>query len=260
MRIHFLMIFLFSTLFFPLPAQAKLHTEVVEYKDGEVPLKGYLAYDEAVQDKRPAIIIVHDWKGEGPFVRERAEQLAKMGYIAFAIDMYGKGVRPETTEDAATQAGIYKGDRALMQRRARSAYELLRQHPLTDSSRMAAIGYCFGGTTVLEMARAGMDLLGVVSFHGGLSTPNPEKTAGVKAKVLALHGADDPYVPADEVKAFQEEMNKAKVDWQMVFYSHAVHSFTNPQAGNDNSKGAAYNEEAARWSWLAMQDFFKEIF
>jgi dienelactone hydrolase len=148
----------------------------------------------------------------------------------------------------------------LLRARAQAGLAELRKQKLVDPQRIAAIGYCFGGTTVLELARDGADLKGVISFHGGLSTPTPQDARDIKGKVLALHGADDPYVKADEVAAFQDEMRKAHVDWQFVGYGNAVHSFTNKAAGNDNNKGAAYNEKADKRSWEAMKVFFAEIF
>lgn len=240
--------------------QAALRTEVVEYKHGDVVLEGYLAYDDAVKGKRSGVIVVHEWWGLNPYARMRTEQLAKLGYIAFAIDMYGKGVRAKDSKEAASLAGLYRADRPLMRARANAGLEVLKKHPLTDVNRIAAIGYCFGGTVVLEMARSGAELAGVVSFHGGLSTPNPSDAKNIKGKVLVLHGADDPAVPTDQVIAFQDEMRKAGVDWQMVSYGGAVHSFTNPEAGNDPSRGAAYNEKADNRSWEAMKTFFGEIF
>jgi len=234
-------------------AQAALRTEVVEYKHGDVVLEGYLAYDDAVKGKRPSIIVVHEWWGLNPYARMRTGQLAKLGYIAFAIDIYGKGVRAKDPAEAGTLSGIYRGNRPLMRSRANAGLEVLRNHPLADVNRIAAIGYCFGGTVVLEMARSGAELAGVVSFHGGLSTPNPSDAKNIKGKVLVLHGADDPAVPPDQVIAFQDELRKAGVDWQMVSYGGAVHSFTNPDAGNDPSKGAAYNEKADKRSWEAMK-------
>jgi len=249
--------------FSALNAHAEVVSEWVEYKQGDTVLEGYLAYDNAISRKRPGILIVHEWKGVGPYVKRRAEQLAKLGYIAFAADIYGKGVRPQTNDDAAKVASLYKNDRKLMRARAAAGLEVLKNHKLTDTRRMAAIGYCFGGTTVLELARSGADIAGVVSFHGGLDTPTPptpETAKQIKAKVLALHGGDDPFVTAEHVAAFQDEMRKGGVDWQMVSYGGAVHSFTVPEAGDDPSKGAAYNEQADKRSWEAMKTFFAEIF
>lgn len=239
---------------------AALKTRTVEYSDGEQALEGYLAYDEAKPGKRPAVLIVHDWKGVGPYVKQRADQLAKLGYLAFAVDIYGKGVRPQTAEAAGALAGTYKQDRALFRSRLLSGYRAMLASPQADATRTAAIGYCFGGTGVLELARSGADLNGVVSFHGGLDSPAPEDGKNIKAKVLILHGAEDPFVPAKDVDAFLAEMRAANVDWQMISYGGAVHSFTNPEVGNDASTGAAYNASADRRSWGAMRQFFGELF
>ena len=241
-------------------AQAKLHTETVEYKHGDVTLEGFVAYNDAIPEKRPGVLVVHAWKGLGDYAKKRARQLAEMGYIAFAADIYGKGVRPKTREEAGAQAGKYKQDRALLRSRVNAGLETLQKHPFVDPHRIAAIGYCFGGTTVLELARSGADVKGVVSFHGGLDSPNPADGKNIRAKVLALHGADDPFVSAEDLAAFQEELRQANVDWRLVSYGGAVHSFTNKGAGNDNSQGAAYNEKADQRSWEEMKQFFHEIF
>lgn len=241
-------------------AHGAVHTEWVQYRHGETLLEGYLAYDDAVKGPRPGILVVHEWMGLGDYAMKRAEQLAGMGYVAFALDMYGKGVRAKTPEEAAKLSGIYKGDRPLMRARAQAGLDELRKQPLVDPARIAAIGYCFGGTTVLELARSGADVAGVVSFHGGLGTPQPADAKNIKGKVLVLHGADDPHVPPAEVAAFQDEMRKAAVDWQMIYYGGAVHSFTNPGSGTDASTGVAYNEKADKRSWEAMKAFFKELF
>lgn len=241
-------------------AQPTLHTEIVEYQQGDTILTGYLAYDNSVRGKRPGVLVVHDWMGLGDFYQQKAEKLAQMGYIAFAADIYGKGVRPKNREEARTQATIYRSDRQLMRDRANAGLKVLRNHPLSKNNRLGAIGYCFGGGTVLELARSGAKVAGVVSFHGNLDTPNPTDANNIKGKVLVLHGADDPLVPKEQVAAFTEEMRQANVDWQMISYGGAVHSFTNPKAGNDPSKGSAYNRDADRRSWSAMQLFFAEIF
>jgi len=241
-------------------ARAETVSRVVEYKQGDTLLEGLSVHDNSTQGKRPAVLIVHQWKGLGDYEKMRAEMLAKMGYVAFACDIYGKGVRPASMQEAAAQAGKYKGDRGLLRKRVKAGLETLLKQQGVDSKHVAAMGYCFGGTTVLELARSGADVAGVVSFHGGLGTPTPEDAKNIKAKVLALHGADDPNVPPAEVAGFEKEMRDAKVDWQLVAYGNAVHSFTDKSAGNDNSKGAAYNEKADRRSWEAMKDFFAEIF
>lgn len=242
------------------PVSAAVHIEAVEYKDGDATLEGYLAYDDSVKGRRPGILVVHEWTGIGDYIKRRTEQLTGLGYIALAIDIYGKGVRPQTREEAAQQSGIYRNDRQLMRRRANAGLEVLKKHSLADGSRIAAIGYCFGGGVALELARSGADISGVVSFHGNLDTPNPDDAKKIRAKVLVLHGADDPHVTEEQVRVFQKEMSDAGIDWHMISYGNAVHSFTNPQSGNDLSKGAAYNEKADRRSWKVMRDFFDEIF
>jgi dienelactone hydrolase len=184
-----------------------------------------------------------------------------MGYVALAADVYGKGVRPKDRGEAAQLAGKYRNDdRAALRSRMQAALATLRKQAGVDPAKIAAIGYCFGGSAVLELARAGADVRGVVSFHGGLAPGKAAPPDAVRTKVLVLHGADDPAVPPAEVAAFEDEMRKGNVDWQLVKYSGAVHAFTNPASGNDNSKGAAYNAAADRRSFQAMKDFFAEIF
>jgi len=243
-----------------LSAKSEIISRPLEYKQGDTVLEGFSVYDNAIQGKRPAVLVVHQWKGLGDYEKKRAEMLARLGYNVFAVDIYGKGVRPQTPSEAGAEAAKYRNDRALLRARVRAGLDVLAKHELTDPKRIAAIGYCFGGTAVLELARSGADIGGVVSFHGGLSSPTPGDARNIKAKVLALHGADDPNVPPKEVAAFEEEMRQAGVDWQLVAYGGAVHSFTDRDAGNDNAKGAAYNERADRRSWEAMKQFFAELF
>ena len=235
-------------------------TQTVEYKDGDTTLEGVIVFDDAVKTKRPGVLIVHQWMGLSGYEKKRAEMLAQLGYVAFCADIYGKGVRPATVPEAGAQAGKYKRDRALLRSRVNAGLAALKKSELVDTKRVAAIGYCFGGTTVIELARSGAELSGVVSFHGGLDSPTPADGKNIKSKVLACHGADDPYVPAKDVAAFESEMRDNKVDWQLIAYGGAVHSFTQPMAGNDNSKGAAYNERADKRSWEDMNQFFGELF
>ncbi len=240
------------------PASAKLRTKVVQYKDGDVLLEGYAVWEDGFTDKRPGVLVVHEWWGHGPYARHRAEMLAKQGYTAFALDMYGKGVYAKDHEAAGKLAGVYFNDRTAMRKRALLGLEELKKLPYVDPTKLAAIGYCFGGTTVLELARAGTDLRGVASFHGNLATPTPAAETP-KAKIAVYQGADDKMtLPA--VPGFIEEMNKVKADWQLTQYSGAVHSFTVPEAGNDPSTGMAYNKAADDRSWRALLDFFAEIF
>lgn len=238
----------------------EVETRVVEYVDGETALEGYLAWPKDLSGKAPGVLVVHEWWGHNPYVRKRAEQLAAQGYVAFALDMYGKGVLAKDFDEAGKWAAKFKDNRKLMRSRARAGLAILAGNEHVDAKKIAAIGYCFGGTTVLELARDGADLAAVVSFHGGLATPMPAEKGAVKAKVLVCHGADDAFVPADEVAKFEDEMRKAGADWQLVKYSGAVHSFTNPEAGKDPSKGVAYNEAADKRSWRAMVDLFVEAF
>ena len=243
-----------------LSARGEIISTLVEYKQGDTVLEGLAVYDNAIHGKRPAVLVVHQWKGLGDYEKKRAEMLARLGYNVFCVDIYGKGIRPEDPKDASAAAGKYKSNRQLLRARVNAGLDVLRKHDLTDPKRIAAIGYCFGGTTVIELARSGADITGVVSFHGALDSPNPADGKNIRCKVLALHGADDPFVSAPDVAAFEEELRQAKVDWQLVKYGGAVHSFTDWNAGNDNSKGAAYNESADRRSWEAMKAFFAETF
>jgi dienelactone hydrolase len=212
---------------------AAIRTHVIAYNLGNVRLMGYLAYDDSLKGRRPAVLLVHEWWGLNDYIKRRTVQVASLGYIAFAADIYGDGFVTKDPKEAGKLAGGFRGgDRKLLRERVNAGLQVLMNHGLTDKAKIAAIGYCFGGTTVLELARSGAELAGVVSFHGGLDTPNPDDAKNIKAKVLVLHGADDPNVPVMQVNAFQDEMRKAKVDWQMISYGGAVHSFTNPDSGS----------------------------
>lgn len=233
----------------------------VDYQQGDATLQGFHAYDDAKDGKRPGILIVHQWTGLTDYEMRRARMLAEIGYNVFALDIYGKGIRPQPPA-SGKEAGKYKGDRKLFRARLMAGLEVLKKDERTDPDKLAAIGYCFGGIGVLELARSGADVDGVVSFHGGLAAGEgmAAEEGKVKAAVLVCHGAVDPYVPADEVAAFQVEMQKAEVDWQFIAYSDAVHAFTQPMAGDDPSKGAAYQKSADDRSWRHMLGFFEEIF
>ncbi|MCL5123732.1 MAG: dienelactone hydrolase family protein [Deltaproteobacteria bacterium] len=251
---------LLSMMLTPATVLAGIDSRTIEYRGAGAVLEGYLAYPKAIRQKRPGVLIVPDWMGVAEPYKVIANKLADMGYVAFVADIYGKGVRPSNSQEAAEQASKYKSDRNLLRQRVLAGFEELKKNTDVDQDRMAAIGYCFGGTTVIELARAGTPVAGVVSFHGGLDSPSPADGKNIKGKVLILHGADDPLVPPKDVAAFQEEMRKGRVDWQMIYYGAAVHSFTQKNAGNDKSKGVAYNENADGRSWEAMKQFFKEIF
>jgi dienelactone hydrolase len=212
-------------------ALAAIKTEVVEYKDGDTVLEGFVAYDDAITTPRPGVLVIHDWTGLQDYTKRRATMLAELGFIAFAADIYGKGVRPTETQHCAVQAGTYKSDLPLLRRRVTLGFDQLLKRPGLDAQRTAAIGYCFGGTSVLELARSGAPVAGVVSFHGGLGTTLPAAEGAVKAKVR----------------------------YEFVAYPGAVHSFTKKEAGNDKASGNAYDEAADRKSWQDMQDFFAKI-
>jgi dienelactone hydrolase len=239
-------------------AHAKVVSREVEYKDGSQNLKGYLAYDDEAKGLRPGVIVVHDWMGLGAFSTQKADELAKLGYVAFAADIYGVGQRPKDMKEASEYATKYKGDRALLRSRVNAALSTLRAQKVVDAKRVAAIGFCFGGTTALELGRSGTDVKAIVSFHGGLNNPTPADAKNIKGHVLVLHGADDPWVDEKEVAAFTQEMRASKVDWQFHSFSGAVHAFMVPGAGNDPKTGAAYNKVASDRAWSMMKDFFKE--
>jgi dienelactone hydrolase len=259
-RVHLIILFTAIFLGLSISASAEIKTKDVEYRQGNTVLEGYLAYDDTVKGKRPGVLVVHEWTGLGPYVKGRCVQLAKLGYIAFGADIYGKGVRPKTHEEAGRVSGVYLKDRSLLRARVNAGLDELKKNALTDPARIAAIGYCFGGAAVLELARSGADIAGVVTFHGVLSNPNPDDAKNIKAKVLVQQGANDPFVDLKQVNAFIDEMKKTDADWRLILYGGAVHSFTVPEAGNEPSKGMAYNGRADRRSWQAMRDFLGEIF
>ena len=236
-------------------AGAEIKEGPVEYKAGNVTCEGWHVIDNPKDGKLPAVLIVHQWMGLTDYEKMRARMVAALGYNVFALDIYGEGVRPASREEAPKEAGKYKGNRQLFRERLNAGLDVLRKDPHTDPTRMAAIGYCFGGTGVMELARSGADLKAIVSFHGGLDSPTPADGKNIKCKVLACHGADDPFVPPKDVAAWESEMKSANVDYKLIKYPGAVHAFTQKMAGNDNSKGAAYNAEADAKSWEAMKEF-----
>jgi len=241
-------------------AQAKIVTEELRYKDGPTECVGFLAYDDARHDPRPGIIVVHEWWGLNDHAKTRARYLAELGFVALAVDIYGGGkVTTERAEAGALAGAMYENPDAL-RARARAGFETLAAHKRVDKEKIAAIGYCFGGSTVLHMAYSGLPLAGVVSFHGSLHPPRSEDYGRIKARLLVLHGADDPFVPAKDVAAFQDGVRKAGADWQMEYYGGAVHSFTNPGIDKAGIDGAKYNRAADERSWRRMQLFFNELF
>ncbi|MBI4912181.1 MAG: dienelactone hydrolase family protein [Acidobacteria bacterium] len=230
--------------------------EPVTYQDGETRLAGYFAAPKG-RNSLPAVVIIHQWMGPTDHERRVADELAAVGYAAFVADIYGETVRPKDSKEAGAQAGKFLGDRALYRQRIAAALEALKARKEVNPLRLGVIGYCFGGTGALEAARAGMPVKGVVSFHGMLGA-GPGPVPSITAKVLACHGADDPYVPPKDVAAFQAEMKQAKADYVFVAYAGAVHAFTQKEAGDDPSRGAAYHEKAMKRSWGHMLQFLSE--
>ncbi|MFA6162509.1 MAG: dienelactone hydrolase family protein [Methylobacter sp.] len=234
-------------------------SNTVGYADGDVLLEAFFAFDDSISDRRPAVLINHAWGGRDDFVAEKAKKLAALGYFGFAVDMYGKGVLGSSPEENAKLMRPLMADRAMLQQRMKAALYAVRLLPWVDDSKIAAIGFCFGGLCALDLARTGADLKGVVSFHGLLDAPDNTQGNAVKAKVLALHGHDDPMVSAEQVFAFEQEMTKAGADWQLHTYGNTMHAFTNPVA-NDPAFGTVYQSDADRRSWIAMENFLTEIF
>jgi len=254
MRIVLLMMLLVQTAF------SQIKTETVEYKSGEDILEGYLAYDETTTDKRPGVIIVHEWWGLNDYIRSRAEQLAKEGYVAFAVDMYGDGKTTTSADEAKKFSSAVASNPGLLRQRIRAGFEQMKNQQNVDRDNLAVIGFCFGGRAAIDLARTGADIKGVAVFHSLLPEGNQGEAKNIKAKILVLHGAEDKFVTQKEIDAFRKELTEAGVTWQMNYYSDAVHAFTNPNAGDDPSTGLAYNERAANMSWKEMHIFFDEIF
>jgi dienelactone hydrolase len=237
-----------------------MKTQSIEYQDGDVTLRGFVAFDDQSSHKRPGILVMPEAFGLGTHAKQRAERLAALGYVALAGDPYGNGIETKDLQEAMKYAGALREDPAKFRQRARVALDKLAALPQVDTGRLAAIGYCMGGTFSLELARDGAPLKGVVSFHGGLETQRPAVAGQVKAKILVCTGADDPFVPVAQVNALADEMTKAGVDWQIISYGGTVHSFTNPDADKVGMAGLAYNKLSDERSWKAMRAFFDEIF
>ncbi len=248
--------FLIGLTFFSANVFAQLKS--VQYKDAAQVLNGMVIQPSKASAQKPGILVLPAWKGIDVHAKETAEQLAKLGYVAFVADIYGEGNYPQTTADAGKMAGFYKKNTNLYQKRIELALEQLIQSG-ANPDNIAVIGFCFGGTGALEAARKNIKVKGVVSFHGGLGRDIALPITPITTKVLACHGADDPFVSKEEIAGFQQEMRDAKADWEMVYYANAVHSFTDVDAGNDNSKGAAYNEKAAKRSFEHMKLFLNEV-
>ncbi len=255
--------FIFSFIFiviFTVSSLSAVKSEVVEYKHGDVELGGFLVYDNLLKSKRPGILLVHEWWGMNKYAQSRAEQLVNLGYVVFVLDMYGKGVVTDKAKEAKELSTPFYEDRQLMKDRASAGLEILKNYKKVDPNKLGVVGYCFGGTVALELARSGADLDAVVSFHGGLSTPDSSGANNIRGDVLVLHGAADPFVPKEEVDNFVNEMNNADITWQLNQYSGAMHAFSNPEANVYKLDGVAYNYKADKRSWEAMRTFFYDIF
>lgn len=247
---------LFATILFSNGINAQL--KAVKYTDGSQALSGLFVKSAKKNTQNPGILLIPAWLGIDKASKDIAENLSKLGYNVFIADIYGEGNKPANTSEAAKQSSYYKNNFEVYQKRINAALlELIKSG--ADADNIVAIGYCFGGTGVLEAARGHLNLKGVVSFHGSLARDASRKIEPITTKVLICHGADDPYESKEEITAFQQEMRDSKADWQMIYYANAVHSFTNPEAGNDNSKGAAYNAVAAKRSFEHLQLFLNEV-
>ncbi len=244
--------------------RADLVTEEVDYQSADVVMKGYLVYDDKIEGKRPGILVVHEWWGHNEYARKRARMLAELGYTALAVDMYGGGKVADHPDTAGQFAkAVRERFETTGKDRFLAAREVLKNHPTVDPDKIGAIGYCFGGAAVLQMARLGVDLKGVVSFHGSLGTTAPAEAGQVKARILVCHGADDLFIPPEEIENFKKEMDSAKAEYRFISYKGALHSFTNPEADEIAKKFGmriAYNAEADQQSWLDMKEFFAEVF
>ncbi len=240
--------------------EAKVQSRVVPYTYGEMLYEGFIAWDDASKGKRPGILVVHEWWGLNDYARSRAEQLAELGYVAFAVDMYGKGKVTTHPEKAGEWAKLTTSRVDEWLGRAQEGLKLLQADQNVDVARLAAIGYCFGGATVMQLVYGGAPVKGVVSFHGSLPLPPASKSINNSAKVLIAHGASDPFLNPDHIGQFKEALDTAEIDWQMVWYSGAQHSFTNPSADQYKLNGAKYNQQADQRSWIHMQQFFDELF
>lgn len=261
---RFLFLLSIFTFIFTAPALAEVQSKEISYSSDGVLMKGYLAYDDSIKGERPGILVVHEWWGHNAYARKRADMLAKLGYTAFAVDMYGNGKQASHPKDAGAFAKAVMSDLGAARKKFDAALKVLKNQPTVKKDEVAAIGYCFGGGLLLQFARTGLDIKGVVSFHGSLGAPQKRAKKGdIKTAVLVCHGGDDTFVSEQDLEAFKKEFNEAASDFTFKSYPGAKHSFTNPDANENGKKfgiGLAYNEKADKESWNEMQSFLKRIF
>lgn len=242
---------------------AEIIQQNISYKHDDTVMNGFVAYDDSIKDKRPGVLVVHEWWGHNTYARDRAVMLARLGYTALAVDMYGDGKTANHPEDAGKFSGAVGGNLPLVKARFESALSSLKNQPTVETDKIAAIGYCFGGGILLNMARMGIDIDGVVSFHGSVATKSPAAKGDIKTRIRVFNGGADPFVKAEQIDAFKQEMDQAGADYQFISYPDAMHSFTNPgstKIGEKFGLPLAYNAEADKDSWLQTQQFFKDIF
>lgn len=234
-------------------------SNTVTYLDGDTVLEGFFAYDDSIDGQRPTVMINHAWLGRNDFIDDKAIKLAELGYFAFAVDMYGQGILGTSKEEGAQLMQPFMDDRSLVLHRMKASLSTLKLMPWVDESKIAAIGFCFGGLCVLDLARSGEDIKAVISFHGLLFAPESGKTNKIKSKILVLHGHDDPMNPIEQVNTLQQELSQADADWQLHSYGNTLHAFTNPTA-NDPEFGTVYHPDADKRSWVSMRNFLDEVF
>jgi dienelactone hydrolase len=240
------------------PAGAKIVTQTVPYQHEGKTYQGYLAYDDAKSGPRPGVLVIHEWWGLNDYAKSRTRQLAEMGYVAFAADMFGDGKTTRDPKEAQAWSSAVSSQSGQLAILSKAGLDVLRKQPRTDPEKMAAIGFCFGGTSVLQLVYAGVPLKAAVTFHGGLVVPDEKQAVKIRAPILILHGAEDTFIKPETIDGLRKTLDAVKVDWYMVTYANAVHAFSNPDADSFKIPGIGYNEKAARRSWKEMQDFFGE--
>lgn len=255
-----ILLFLISSLLFTITAHAKVITKPVTYTEAGEEYTSYISYDDSIKGKRPGILVVHEWWGLDDYPKHRAEMLAKLGYVAFAVDMYGTGKVTDKPEQAKAWMTEATADVEWWRERALAGISRLKKHRLVDPNKIAAIGYCFGGGTVIQLAYGGLDINGIVSFHGSLPVAEESSFGKIKTRMLIAHGNADPFIPREVVTKFQDTLDKAGANWNMITYGNVKHSFTNPKADTRGMDALKYDRHADEHSWSAMQLFFKEIF